>query len=273
MFSGTYVSASTHSLNSSMIDGGTIQSVNITDSEYSSPSSGSVPSIIIGDGKISNIWSKVSPHAITSFGPNGYIKSVYGKNTIYFLMVQDPSYSWIACEWDSTNTSFANIQPMEVNDDLWIFGPSPHGFYGDAYSIGQGYLPVMDNVSNIHYEKVIVNDTKGNPISIDWEVSRSYVTNDYAGHDIQFTNQSNPYYVLFASEVYHKLESKITESTFVFSNLKLGQVGATTTSTNTNPILVDRHLNTQNELGLISAIVLVIFTIYVPIFLKIIKRR
>ena len=198
---------------------------------------------------------------------------MYDKNTIYFLLVQDPSYQWIACQWDSDNTGFANVKPMDNGDDMWIFGTTPHGEYGDAHAIGQGFIPVLDTINNLQYEKILVNDSKGNVVSVDWEVSRVYVTNDSAGHDIEFNNTASQYTVLFASEVYHKLESKITESIFVFSNLKLGQVASSTKSTNTNPILVDRFMYTQVEYGLIAAIITVVITIYLPIILKITRRK
>lgn len=272
ILSAPKVDGSTTSLNT-MIDGGTIQSVNITSSEFTTSNTGSTPNIVIGDGKISSLWSDVTPHPITSFGPNGYIKSMYGKNSIYFLLAQDPSYTWIACQWDSTNTSFANVKPMEPNDDMWIFGTTPHGTYGDAYALGQGIIPKFDAINNLQYEKVLVNDSKGNIISIDWEVSHPYMSNDTAGHDIQFNSMTQQYTVLFASNIYHKVDTKITESKFVFSNLKLGQVVSLSTSTNTNPILVDRFMYTQVEYGLIAAIIAVVVTIYLPIILKITRRK
>ena len=256
-----------------MIDGGTIQSVNITSSEFTSTQSGSLPTILIGDGKISNLWSEVTPHPIESFGTGGYIKSLYGNHTIYFLLVQDPSLTWIACQWDSDNTGFANVAPMDANDDMWIFGTTPHGTFGDAYSVGQGFIPKFDTVNNLQYEKVLVNDSKGNIISIDWEISHPYVDNDISGHDIQFNSTSTQYTVLFASNIWHKTESKITETKIVFSSLKLGQVVSSTSSSNTNPILVDRFMYTQIEYGLISAIILVVLTIYLPMILKITRRK
>ena len=257
-----------------MIDGGIIQSVNITSNEINSSISGSVPTIVIGDGKISSIWNQVSPHPITSFGPNGYIKSVYGENAIYFLLVQDPTYDWIACQWDSNNATFANVGPMDAGDDLWIFGNTPQSHvYGDAYSIGQGYLPVMDTINNLQFERVMINDSQGNVLSIDWEVSHPYLSNDTAGHDIQFTSKTAAYTVLFASNIYHKTTDKITESQFVFSNLKLGQVESSSMSTNTNPILIDRFIYTQIEYGLIAAIIALVVTLYIPMFLKIVRRK
>lgn len=262
-----------------MIQGGTIQAYNITNNEFSSGNNqGLTPSIIIGDGKVSPIWSKIASLPIKSLGTvagsDGYIKAAYGKNSVYFLVVEEPDFTWSAMQWDSNNTAYAYVTPMENGSDIWIFGNPPQsGIYGDAYSVGQGVLPQLDKVQNLQFERILVNDSKGNAVSIDWEISRSYTTNDIQGRDVQFNNISQDYTVVFASNIWHKEETKVTECHFVFSSLTIGQVPAQISSVNTNPILVDRFLLTQVEFGLIAGMITIILTLYVPMFLKIFRRK
>ena len=262
-----------------MIQGGTINAYNITNNEFLSTSDqASASSIIIGDGKVSPIWDKISSQQIKSLGTvsgsDGYIKAAYGRNTVYFLIVEEPDLTWSAMNWDSNGTAYANFIPMQNGSDIWVFGNAPKsGIYGDEYSVGQGFLPQLDTVQNLQYERILVNDSKGNTISIDWEISRAYATNDIAGRDVQFNNRTQDYTVLFASNLWHKEETKITECHFAFSSLTIGQKPAQITSINTNPILVDRFMLTQVEFGLLAGIFTVILTLYIPIFSKVLKRK
>lgn len=254
------------------VDGAVIQSVNATNSIVSSSSSLSHNLVTIGDGKISSIWNDIPGTPIFSYG-NGLLKSFYDQSNVYFLISEKPDISWSAIQWDSLGVGYKNITPMETHDDIWIFGTTPHHEYGDAYSVGYGSIPQMDKINNLAFEKVLINDSNGNVKSIDWEISRKLVDNDYAGHDIQFNNTKTNYTVLFASSAFHLDLSKITRATFVFSNLTLGQTVATSTTITSKVILVDRFLYTQFELGLLVGIVMIGITLYIPTLFKMYRRK
>ena len=259
------------------VDANVIQSYNATNTIVSSSSSLSIPKVTIGDGKISPLWNDITGTTILSYG-NGIIKSFFDQNNVYFLIVQKPDVNWLAIQWDTLGIGYNNIAPMEKGDDMWIFGNTPHGEYGDAFAVGQGILPKMDALNNatnnLEFERVLINDSNGNILNIDWEISRKLITNDIAGHDIQFNNTKANYTLLFASSNYHQDLSKTTRSSFEFSNLTLGQTVVTSsTATNNNVVLIDRYFYTQFELGLIIGIIMIVITLYLPMFLKIYRRK
>jgi hypothetical protein len=260
---------------SSYIEGGNILSFNITRQKENFDVNGITPAIIIGDKEISNIWEKVPMFEIPSFGMNGTFKSVYTSDKVYLLLTSAIDLNWIALQWDSDNTGFQNIQPMENNDDMWIFGQgSYHGIIGDGFNNGidPGIDLDVDSVinggkANILYEKVIFNDSDGNSLFNQWEIERKLSTEDTNGHDVEFVlpfiSKIN-YTVLFASNQFHKIDNLITRANFSFSTFHVSG-GSTFFHIHPASFDVQKFMINSFAYGIFGGILFTIIFVYFPL--------
>ncbi len=187
-----------------------------------------LPPVIIGDGKLSPIWEEVKTFTVASYGENGLIASVHSNNFVYFLIQFDLTMDWVAIQLDSDNSSDpenfdpATMEPMAAGDDMWVFGTTSIGVFGDANSHGQAPPFVTpDDQDDLFWEEIIINDTSGAQIAKAIEVGRALDTGDTAGRDAVFTTSYNVS-MYFASNEFHRPDSNIAYAKFVLSGLEIG---------------------------------------------------
>lgn len=155
--------------------------------------------ILIDDGQIDPAWSNVQATPISEFGSNGYIKSVQDGTYLYTLLVYDSSYSWIAVEF---NVSQSNPNYMEAGTDGWVFGTGQNvNFYGDYQYVGQS-TPVRDTSDLVFFSNVTQNGLTY------IETARLLVQPDNDSQDIQF-HVGNTYTAVFASSADHEVSHKV----------------------------------------------------------------
>jgi len=233
---------------------GAFEAINITNSEYNTTLFGRQPVIAIGDGKISDIWSKIPSYPNPSYGSNGMVQAAYGKNTIYFLFTFDTDITWIAVQWDSDGSGTSTI-PMQKNDDMWVMGKTVKTTIdGDGYSAGQGTDPFVypDSQNDVVYETVVSQHF------VQIELARKLFTGDNAGHDIEFIPGSSVI-VMYASNLHHGVENEITQQTFSLSKSSLGAASqpAPVTSTPIDvAVFVGMYLNSALAYGIVVELVL-----------------
>lgn len=181
----------------------------------------------IGDSKVSSIWEKAAGIDVSSFGENGKVYSIFDNNFVYFLIIHDITLEWVALQWDSDNSSDPenfnpdDMEPMASGDDFWIFGTTTTvPVYGDALALGSNPPYISPDLQNdLIWEKIIMNDTEGNPVSYAWEIKRPLLTSDNT--DVQFTRNYNSS-LLLASNLNHKTPASLVRVKFSLSDLEIG---------------------------------------------------
>ena len=209
--------------------GGDWLSYNITGAEYDESIFFKKALVNVGDGEISSLWEDVNLVDAAPFGENGKLGSVWGQEHIYFYMRQDANIEWISFQWDTDlstdpeNFDDSEMSPMALGDDMWLLGTSSIGSYGDGYTVSQSPLdPIgVDIQRDLVWDRVLVNDTDGNPLYVEWEMTRELYTNDTEGADIEFTTISNSS-LLIASDVFHRPDTAIMNFKFSLTSLRVG---------------------------------------------------
>lgn len=210
-------------------DGGDWLSYNITGAEYEESIFFKRALINVGDGEISSFWEDVNSVSVAPFGENGEMASVWGQDHIYFYMRHDVTIKWISYQWDTDlstdpeNFDDSEMSPMALGDDMWLLGTSSIGDYGDGYTVSQSPLdPIgVDIQRDLTWDRVLVNDADGNPLYVEWEMTRELHTNDTEGSDIEFTTASNSS-LLVASDVFHRPDTAIMNFKFSLTGLRAG---------------------------------------------------
>jgi hypothetical protein len=259
---------------SATVDGGTVFSVDISEVEVTQNIYKSEPAVILTDGLISEIWTSVSSVDVYSYGEFGTMKSVYGTEDIYFLVIHDIDIEWIAMQWDSDFTGDPELYdngviPMEKDDDIWIFGLTPEtGVFGDAYSAGQGEFPyvIADEQNDLTWERILVNDSEGLPLYYAWEIQRKVSTDDFnTGRDVSFSDKTN-FTLMAASNLHHGLETEITQIKFVLSDVAI-EGNNTQSLISTSEIDFNRFTSRAFRNGLYAGILVFIGTVYPALLL------
>ena len=242
---------------SGTIDGGSVEALNITNIEFDASSASNLPAIVIGDGIVSDIWKDIPSYSNPSYGTNGQIQVVYGKNTIYFLLTYDADITWLAMQWNSGIDP--GIIPMQKNADMWVMGSTLQTVvHGDGYSAGQGVPPFIfaDKQNDLSYELI-----PGDKIS-HVELKRSLTTSDTEGHDIQF-ELGSVYTLMYASNMFHGFDNQITRQEFELSKNSFGQ---TTQQSSVSQVTIDQFVFVIKYLNMaIAASIIVLVFVILPI--------
>ncbi len=218
------------SLNLSIRSSGDFLSYNSTGSEDSKSLNMKSSLVKIGDGELSDVWDTVINYPVSAFGEKGKIASIYGDDTVYFLIKHDVTdFVWVAMQWDTELTvePGADMGGMHSGDDMWIFGSTEQiSVLGDGISDGtEGDLARQDLVDDLSWERILVNDTDGAPDYIAWEIQRAKDTGDIQGKDVVFSVGENVH-VMLASNVFHKQNDPVVMA-FILSNKVIGGSGIT----------------------------------------------